>query len=1039
MRSTEYAKVFKRTYAMISKDLDPDSLIVITGDILHYKTDLNPEAVDITYEFLKKLSEIAPVIFIPGNHDCNLSNRHRLDSLSPIVRDRGNNMYYLKDSGFYQYYNIVFGVTSIFDPTFISADKLDEEAWDKIKQKNKYKIHLYHGAVHSARTDVGFRMNQTELVVEDFDGYDYALLGDIHKFQYMDRDKTIAYAGSLIQQSWAESIDGHGFLKWDLMNRTSKFYPVKNDYGYCTVKILDGKIDLKSRLVPKPRIRFILENTNQIQYQEVLKSLETQYEICEIVKDSTFMTKLQTTKSKSKSVRSHRKRISATPNIIQENVMREYLVKKNLNEDKINSLMDLHKKISKQSRSESSSHSVQSNSQQKWKLLKLKFSNTLSYGNSNVIDFRNYEPNQIIGIMAPNRYGKSAILDIILFCLFDKMSRGDRRDILNKNENKMSCSLLLGVGKNFQYLIERIGQRSKNGLSVKIDVDFYMIKTDSKGIQIREKLNGLDKNDTNKKITDLIGTYSDYLCTCFCLQSNKNNNFIDMTQLQKKEYLHEILKLNVYEKCHTIAKDKLKELVAQEKLLEQQISKRSLTDLNEGIVNITKKINHLNKEKNLLMTYVSDILNHTLELYQSIPLCHYADLAEYNLTEEKNIINSINKLNKQFEAIPDIDVDRIMTEISVLKSKIKEIDQIIETENIDSDLHARRAKVEIMLKKIVTVPKKYTSMNLSSLENERDSLQEKISSYSDSATDPNDKLQTINQLKNECDELKRSVKNTKYSEDDLRQKLTSKNEELQHVLLEMIDFIDRPVNLDIDKINYQMQLGDSFASHLRSNANDLSTYLHEVQIPPNHLLNILNRDQMWLDHYSDWKTKAEWAIKTKSPKKMPDSSKLIREIETCTLDLIASYDNIIIRNKIKKKELLISDLTEACSSEKILRTEQELLNKQLTICLDNIVGVTEHEMHLVNNNKLNEQIVELKKSIDQLELRHRDLLKEKNLVNKTIGELENIIESNQTNISLRAKLSKHIKLLNEHKLNFVISEHRNDLRNMYLGMKGADR
>ncbi|HLX53613.1 MAG TPA: hypothetical protein VKR58_06715, partial [Aquella sp.] len=36
LRSTEYAKVFKRTYAMISKDLDPDSLIVITGDILHY-------------------------------------------------------------------------------------------------------------------------------------------------------------------------------------------------------------------------------------------------------------------------------------------------------------------------------------------------------------------------------------------------------------------------------------------------------------------------------------------------------------------------------------------------------------------------------------------------------------------------------------------------------------------------------------------------------------------------------------------------------------------------------------------------------------------------------------------------------------------------------------------------------------------------------------------------------------------------------------------------------------------------------------------
>ena len=60
--------------------------------------------------------------------------------------------------------------------------------------------------VHGAKTDVGYRMNNEQLLAEDFDGYDYVMLGDIHKFQYMNEEKTIAYAGSLIQQSYGENL-----------------------------------------------------------------------------------------------------------------------------------------------------------------------------------------------------------------------------------------------------------------------------------------------------------------------------------------------------------------------------------------------------------------------------------------------------------------------------------------------------------------------------------------------------------------------------------------------------------------------------------------------------------------------------------------------------------------------------------------------------------------------------------------------------------------------------------------------------------------
>ena len=48
-------------------------------------------------------------------------------------------------------------------------------------------------------------------------GYDPVLLGDIHKRQFMNKAKTIAYCGSLVQQNHGEEL-GHGYLKMGCTN-----------------------------------------------------------------------------------------------------------------------------------------------------------------------------------------------------------------------------------------------------------------------------------------------------------------------------------------------------------------------------------------------------------------------------------------------------------------------------------------------------------------------------------------------------------------------------------------------------------------------------------------------------------------------------------------------------------------------------------------------------------------------------------------------------------------------------------------------------
>ena len=42
------------------------------------------------------------------------------------------------------------------------------------------------------------------------------MLGDVHKHQYLNKAKTIAYAGSLIQQKRDEDLLEHGTIKWDI-------------------------------------------------------------------------------------------------------------------------------------------------------------------------------------------------------------------------------------------------------------------------------------------------------------------------------------------------------------------------------------------------------------------------------------------------------------------------------------------------------------------------------------------------------------------------------------------------------------------------------------------------------------------------------------------------------------------------------------------------------------------------------------------------------------------------------------------------------
>jgi len=182
-RHDEFKEVFNVLYEEIK--LTPETtVVVLAGDVFHSKSDLSPECVQMAADLFKNIADVRPLVLIAGNHDATLSNKNRLDSLTPVV-DAVNhpNLYYLKNTGLYGFGNILWNNMGVFD---------QPEKWirgDEIPAiyRNQYDhiIALFHGAVDRASLESGYSISNPAIMPDLFSDHHLALLGDIHLAQNM--------------------------------------------------------------------------------------------------------------------------------------------------------------------------------------------------------------------------------------------------------------------------------------------------------------------------------------------------------------------------------------------------------------------------------------------------------------------------------------------------------------------------------------------------------------------------------------------------------------------------------------------------------------------------------------------------------------------------------------------------------------------------------------------------------------------------------------------------------------------------------------
>ena len=283
-----------------------------------------------------------------------------------------------------------------------------------------------------------------------------------------------------------------------------------------------------------------------------------------------------------------------------------------------------------------------------------------SYGEDNIIDFNNMRG--AMGIFAPNHAGKSAILDALAYCIFDKCSRTKMAAaVINNKKNNFSCKLNFEID-GVDYFIERKGKRKNDG-GARVDVDFWMIGEDGNPIS----LNGDQRVYTNKNIRGYLGNYDDFALTALSVQNN-NTGFIDKTQTEKKDLLSQFLDISVFEELYHYANEEIKDVQVLLKDFKN-------TDFSQNL-----------HEENILLTE----LNSTYSIIEK----QKAELLKSEKAVNKKIIEYTSKIIQLDPEVPEspetleIELKTVTNNIGFSKSKLKKYSKYT-TENKEEFLDVK--------------------------------------------------------------------------------------------------------------------------------------------------------------------------------------------------------------------------------------------------------------------------------------------------------------------------------------------------------------
>jgi len=332
----------------------------------------------------------------------------------------------------------------------------------------------------------------------------------------------------------------------------------------------------------------------------------------------------------------------------------------------------------------------------RWSIKNIWLDNFLSFGDGNKIDYKNINGLTVVKSLPANQGGKTIFtIDTLLFLFFGKTTKTDVGiEIFNQfRKNNVVC-----VGANIEidgeeYIIERKLLRklskSTNKYSVSSSLDFYKILEDGSKLN----LEGEQRRETDKLITDTIGSYDDFMLTIVATSKNLED-LIETKPTYRGRLLTKFIGLEVIEKKETINKDlmsnfkkKMKSNIYDVKTLEIEIdeNKKSISNNkitikeNEGkLSNVNDKITDAKSKKDNLLSnkYVIDD-----EIVNLNPINLKSELEELT-NKGKTLNDKLNEVTGEIKDIPKFNYDEDEHETY----RVEEKNKLINKNNIENKI-----------------------------------------------------------------------------------------------------------------------------------------------------------------------------------------------------------------------------------------------------------------------------------------------------------------------------------------------------------------
>ena len=459
--------------------------------------------------------------------------------------------------------------------------------------------------------------------------------------------------------------------------------------------IMSKEIDFSK--FENPYVQVVWEDSNENFTQDKIKSVKHYFQKKYNTTNVNVITKTKVSKEEGEQT------VDVSVNIMDTNyqveLLKQYLTSKNY--DKYLDEILNHNKMVENKMSESETETAFF---KKWYIKNIEFSNFLSYGENQKIDFEKTNGLTVVESNPPNFSGKSVLsLDLPLFLFFNETTRTTKaEDIFNKftDKDKVSVKGEIVIDGDEYIIVRNIERKlSKKGeWNVKTELDFFKKLADG----TLQNFTGEQRRETEKFIKESIGTKEDFLMTILTTATNLEE-LIDSKPTARGQVLSRFMGLDFLRRKEETAKSiysdfsksMLSNIYNTEQLkTENENSEIKITELKTNIQTYKTELTEIESNIQKGKDYRDSMLKkkHTdidVELSRLNPSQVKQEIEghDYQIEQTKLKLNELNVVEPK-EYYKEDEHDKVKEQYNnVFKEKVQLDTKITEIEKLKSEVN----------------------------------------------------------------------------------------------------------------------------------------------------------------------------------------------------------------------------------------------------------------------------------------------------------------------------------------------------------------